>query len=164
MGNVSEKLSAQLIDIRNNIEKAIIEEMKKNGLVMISFVLNGSTSDFDVDRAFAIVEDSCELIANQEIVAVCVVDNNLHILTDDTIDTSTMNVLDEKIFFYNKNEEDKKIIDELLDKENWLGSLDLFNPTDTLMDLLVSVEESVEMLNEWKNYTEKPPFENDIWE
>lgn len=69
-----------------NLEKALVNAMNSLNVGMISFALNGDNSNFDVPRAFAVMEDDVYVTGNEyivkEIIAVLVKNNRIYIVPD----------------------------------------------------------------------------------
>lgn len=143
----NQEFSKRAIELQNDTINAIVEMMNENNIALISFTLNGDSSDFDVDKAYAVVE--CDwmigMFDEQEIIAVYTDGKSLFILTDnEKVLMETIDVLDENIVVYKDNHEILEQINDCFEIEQWSTSDAFFNPTDTLIDLLVSIEETIE--------------------
>lgn len=136
------------VELQNDTIKAIVETMNENNIALISFVTNGDHSDFDVDKAFVFVESGW-LFQQQEIIAVYTDGKSLYILSDNVnIQFETIDILGEHIAVYKDNHDVLKQIEDCFKTEQWCTADEFFNPTDTLVDLLVSVEETIECIKE----------------
>ena len=68
------------------LEDALVNVMTSLNIGMISFVLNGDNSNFDVPRAYATMEDDIDVTGNEycvkEIIAVIVKNGHIYIVPD----------------------------------------------------------------------------------
>lgn len=134
------------IELQNETINAIVETMNENNIALISFATNGNYSDFDVDKAFALVESGW-MLEQKEIIAVYTDGESLFILTDnENLQTETIDILEEHIAVYKDDHETLKQIKDCFETEQWCTSDALFYPTDTLVDLLGSIEETIEVV------------------
>ena len=131
-------------ELQGKIITAIVEMMNKHNVKLISFVLNGSYSDFDVERTFVLDVDDYGVAYESEVVAVYNNGRSVEILYDKpNISTETWTELEENIFVTDSE------LAEKIHKENDFISVDsLIAPTDTLLQLVYSVEEALETLKE----------------
>lgn len=131
-------------ELQGEIITAIIEMMNKHNVKIISFVLNGSYSDFDVERTFVLDMDDYGVAYESEVIAVYTNGRNIEILYDcDRISTETLTELEEHTFVT-----DSELAEKLHKKNEFVGVDSLIAPTDTLLCLVYSVEEALETLKE----------------
>lgn len=149
MRTTSKELSQKAVAIVNDASKGIIELMTEKNVALISFVTNGNDSDFDVDRSYIFVGDKYGIVTEQEIVAVYTDGKSLYILPDSAVlPTEVMNRLEEEIFFQSSG--DVTVNFEDLKPDLWDIPDNFFNPTDTMIDLLASVEQALEVYDDLK--------------
>ena len=142
----SKELSNLAVSIQNDAVQSIIDLMTENNVALISFVQNGDYSTFDVDRAYAFVLGN-EYVEEKEIIAVYTDGKSLFLLPDINTPFSDLSLdLSEIIIAKNKDIEKIGGYDSDFEKLDWMTSDSLFNPTDTLIDLFASVEQTMELL------------------
>lgn len=147
METKSKELAQRAIAIVNDATDRIVELMTEKNVALISFVTNGDYSDFDIDRAFAFINGRHGVVLEEEIVAVYTDGKTLFILPDGVdIPSSVIDKLGEGVFFDSADGVDCSVYDHI-----WKLSDSLFNPTDTMIDLLASVEEAMELYDELKD-------------
>lgn len=143
----AKELSEKAISIVNDATKSIIELMTEKNVALISFVTNGDHSDFDIDRAYVFLEDKYGIVSEQEIVAIYTDGKALYILPDSVnIPSSVLDNLSEGVFFDSADGMDANVFNDL-----WRLPDSFFNPTDTMIDLLVSVEEAMDLYDDLKD-------------
>ena len=131
-------------ELQGEIITAIIEMMNEHNVKLISFVLNGSYSDFDVERTFVLDMDDYGVAYESEVVAVYTNGRSVEILYDNTkIPTETWNELEENTFVT-----DSELAEKIHKENKFIGVDSLIAPTDTLLHLVYSVEEALETLKE----------------
>lgn len=150
MEKKAKKLNEKGIALYDEIKKSIMDMMKEKNVSLISFTRNGEHSELDVDRTFACIEVH-GAIEQVEVVAVAIMDNNLVILADTPyIMDETLNYLDEHTFFSFNS-----AIEEIFEEEEFLDIHDTFTPTDTILQLVYSVEEMLENTEQEGIYDEE---------
>ena len=131
-------------ELQGKIITAIIEMMNKHNVKLISFVLNGSYSDFDIERTFVLDMDDYGVAYESEVVAVYTNGRSVEILYDNNkISFETWNELEENIFVT-----DSELAEKLHNENEFVNVDSLVAPTDTLLHLVYSVEEALETLKE----------------
>ena len=139
----AKELNLKAIKLQDEITETIVDMMNKKGASIISFASNGDNSDFDVDRAYAFYDDNKYGREEYEVVAAVLdEDNGLQILINNgDLSGEVVDMLFEKVIF--KAEEDKDIIEKINSSNELISVMDTLAPTDTLCQLVYSVEETL---------------------
>lgn len=132
-------------ELQDKITTAIVTMMNEHNVKLISFVLNGSYADFDVERTFVLDRDSYGSCFESEVVAVYTNGRSLEILYEDNdnISTETWNELEENTFVT-----DSELAEKIHKENEFIGVESLIAPTDTLLSLVYGVEEALKSLKE----------------
>lgn len=150
MEKKAKELNEKGIALYDETKKAIMEMMKEENVSLISFTRNGESRDMDVDHSYACVEVN-GLIEQNEIIAVAIMDNNLVILVDNPyIMTETYHTLDVHTFYsYNS------AVEEIFEEEEFIDIHETLTPTDTILQLVYSVEEMLKLTEQEGIYDEE---------
>ena len=137
---VARKLSLLGCELQDKAISAIIKMMEDNCTKLISFICNGDHSDFDIDRTYVFVDEGDGDVVEKEVVAVYNNGHSIEILYDnDRISSETLTALDENIIIT-----DNKLAEEIYNKGEFISIDETFAPTDSLLQLVWSVEEALE--------------------
>ena len=147
--------SKRAIELQDEIEKAIIQMMKGNGIGLISLYSNGNNSDFDVDKSYVSVEnlggDITSKVTSEEIIAVGLMDDVLVVLPMNAdVSEETINTLEDKIIFKFEDDEENGAMMDMFSNENYsfLAIDETFTPLDTLLGLVATIEETIDIFSQ----------------
>lgn len=138
-------LKKKLVDLQDAMENAIINEMDRLNIGVISFIRNGDSAEFNIERVFALESTWDEPIYG-EVVALIKANNTLSIIIDDTnIGTKTLTLLEEADLFPQSDLNNKKFRNTII--ENAIPIVDTLMPTSTLSDLcgaMMSIQKMIQ--------------------
>ena len=142
------KFQTTLSKLEKEMKENIVEVMIQRGVKAISFVNNGDSSSFDVDKAYATIylEDE-DAVKSSEVIVVVVEENELYISTD----YSEINLLMEADVYSPTAWENFLEENEIEDIHLSLCQVsDTLDPIHTLADLASSISEVLEGCMEGK--------------
>ena len=134
-----------------SLEEALCNAMTTLNVGMISFILNGDNSNFDVPRAYATLEDDIDTTGNEycvkEIIAVLVKNGHIYIIPD--TDQVTDELLDELQCWTHYTPRDVaklKDLDHVAIRAT--DNYNLINRHDMMVSLFKSCNEALKDINE----------------
>ena len=139
------------IELQDDIQKAIIQKMKENGIGLISLYSNGNNSDFDVDKSYVSVENLGGDITSEEVIAVGLMNDVLVVLPMNAdVSEETINTLEDKVIFKLEDDEENGTIMDMfgIEKYSFLTIDETFSPLNTLLELIVTIEETINIFSQ----------------
>ena len=136
------KLSNRLIKLNQDSEALIIKMMSDSNIALISFIENGDSSDFDVDRSYMTIGRE-DVVSTEEIALVFLLDGTLSVCSGHNLEMSVIDALAGEIV-HSDCDKVRQIFNQLDEQgEITLIADGTFTPADTYNELLYSVSEAI---------------------
>lgn len=133
-----QKFTTKACELQRKMEDSIISEMDRLNIGLISFVKNGDYAEFDVDRAFALV-DTWDEPQYCEVIGVMKYENRVCIIANTAdLKEKTLNLLEQAELF--PQEEIVNIVAEIGDEDEIRLVEETLMPTDTLLEICDSMQ------------------------